>query len=177
MTTPSYRLIDYTLRPAKFAERKMLCDMLSRLKAFGSLENYWYIGFGSIWFADCVLFHRTLGIEHMISIEKETAHKARFVFNKPYRSIELNMGNSAQILPNLDCWGLRSIIWLDYDDPLSPSILDDVRTVATRAGSGTALIVTVQAQKPQYTTHRISGSLTGRFGMVICHARSASSGS
>ncbi len=31
--------------------------------------------------------------------------------------------------------------------------------------------------RPQYTPHWISGSLTGPFGMVVCHAMSASSGS
>ena len=144
--TASYRLVDYSLRSAKFAERKMLCEMLGRLKVFGSLESYRYIGFGSIWFADCVLFHRALGIEKLISIERERDHEERFRFNNPFRGIELKMDDSSTVLPSLD-WSLRSIIWLDYDDPLSPSILDDVRTVATRAQPGTALIVSVQTQK------------------------------
>ncbi|WCT76315.1 O-methyltransferase [Novosphingobium humi] len=144
--TASYRLIDYSVRPAKFAERKMLGELLARLKVFGSLETYRYIGFGSIWFSDCVLFHRVLGIEHMVSIERELQHEERFQFNNPYRGIEIRMGESADILPGLD-WSQRSIAWLDYDDPLSPSILDDIRTISTRAGAGTALIVSVQAQK------------------------------
>ena len=144
--TASYRLIDYSLRSAKFAERKMICEMLARLKVFGSLESYRYVGFGSIWFADCVLFHRSLGIEKMISIERETDHEDRFIFNNPYRGIELKMEDSSTVLPTLP-WDLRSIVWLDYDDPLSPSILDDVRTVASRASPGTALIVSVQTQK------------------------------
>ena len=141
----SYRLIDYSLRPAKFAERKMLCEMFGRLRVFGSLEHYRYVGFGSIWFADCVLFHRSLGIQELISIERQLAHESRFVFNNPYGAIDLRMGTAADVLPNLD-WTHRSIVWLDYDDPLSPSILDDIRTVATRARSGTALVISVQAQ-------------------------------
>lgn len=144
--TASYQLIDYSVRPAKFAERKMLSEMLGRLKVFGSLETYRYVGFGSIWFSDCVLFHRALGIEHMVSIERELEHEARFEFNNPYRGIELRMGESTDVLPGLD-WNQRSIVWLDYDDPLSPAILDDVRTVATRASPGTALIVSVQSHK------------------------------
>ena len=144
--TASYQLIDYSLRPAKFAERKMLCDMFSCLKVFGSLESYRYVGFGSIWFSDCILFHRTLGIEQIISIEKEYTHEACFTFNNPYRGIELRMGTAAEVLPGLE-WNHRSIVWLDYDDPLSPSILDDTRTVATRASPGTALIISVQTQK------------------------------
>ena len=144
--TASYRLIDYSLRPAKFSERKMLCELFSRLRAFGSLESYRYIGFGSIWFSDCVLFHRVLGIEDIISIERERDHKVRFEFNNPYRGIKLQMGTAADVLPSLD-WSHRTITWLDYDDPLSPSILDDVRTVAARAVTGTALAVSVQAER------------------------------
>ena len=143
--TASYRVIDYSLRPAKFAERKMLAEALARLRVFGSLRTYRYVGFGSIWYADCVLFHRVLGIEEIVSIERERNHEERFVFNKPYRGIELRMDDSAVVLPSLD-WGHRMIVWLDYDDPLSPAILDDVRTVATRAYPGTALIVSVQAE-------------------------------
>ena len=144
--TASYRLINYSLRPAKFAERKMLAEALARLRVFGSLRTYRYVGFGSIWYADCVLFHRTLGIEQLISIEREQDHEDRFLFNKPYHGIELRMDDSAAVLPNLD-WGHRTIVWLDYDDPLSPAVLDDVRTVAGRACPGTALIVSVQAEK------------------------------
>lgn len=144
--TASYRLIDYTLRPAKYAERKMLAEALTNLRVFDSLKKYCYVGFGSIWYADCVLFHHALGIERIISIEKEKNHKDRFEFNNPYRGIELRMDEAAVVLPGLD-WSQRKIIWLDYDEPLSPSILDDIRTVSTRACSGTALIVSVQAEK------------------------------
>ena len=144
--TASYRLIDYTLRPAKHAERKMLAEAFANLRVFGSLRTYRYVGFGSIWYADCILFHRALGIEQIISIEREQNHEDRFKFNKPYGGIELRMGEAAAVLPNLD-WSHRTIVWLDYDDPLSPAILDDVRTVSTRACPGTALVVSVNAEK------------------------------
>ena len=142
---PSYHLIDYSLRSAKFAERKMLCEMFGRLTVFAPLEKYCYIGFGSIWFADCVLFHRTLGIKQLISIEEKGHHKKRFEFNIPYQGIELRMAHSSNVLQNLD-WNQRTIIWLDYDDQLSPSILDDVDMVTEKAQSGTALVVSVQTQ-------------------------------
>ena len=143
---PSYRIIDYSLRPAKFAERKMLCELFSRLKSFGTLESYRYIGFGSIWFADCVAMHRTLGINDIISIEREIDEEDRFIFNNPYKGISLVMGEAADVLPGLE-WNQRSVIWLDYDDFLSPATLDDVRTVASRAATGTALAVSVQAEQ------------------------------
>lgn len=144
--TASYELIDYSLRPAKFAERKMLCEFFSRLRVFGALESYRYIGFGSIWYTDCILFHRALGISDIISIESQIIHEERFRFNNPLRGISLLMGEASDILPTLD-WDIRSIIWLDYDDPLNLSILEDIRTVASRARSGTAFVVSVQAEK------------------------------
>ena len=45
---PSYRLVDYSLRPAKFAERKMLCELFSRLPPFSPMQQYRYVGLGSI---------------------------------------------------------------------------------------------------------------------------------
>ena len=48
----SFERIDYSLRPAKHAERRMLCDVFRRLKPFGPVEDYVYVGFGSVWFSD-----------------------------------------------------------------------------------------------------------------------------
>jgi hypothetical protein len=80
----------------------------------------------------------------MISIEREVAHRDRFIFNRPFGGVDLRFGPSGTEIPKID-WKLRTICWLDYDDPLSPAILDDVRTVATRASDGSALVVTVQS--------------------------------
>ncbi|MGO4480309.1 O-methyltransferase [Rhizobium sp. 2TAF27] len=148
--TASYRLIDYSIRPAKHAERKMLCEAFRRLSKFGAVEHYQYVGFGAIWFADFTLFHRALGINRMFCIEREVVHRPRFEFNRPFGGIELMFGHSAQELPKIN-WANRTICWLDYDDPMSLSILADVSTVAAKACSGSAFVVSVQAQnKPMY---------------------------
>lgn len=143
--TASYRLIDYSIRPAKHAERKMLCEAFRRLSKFGTVEHYQYVGFGAIWFADFTLFHRALGINRMYCIEREVEHRTRFEFNRPFGGIELMFGHSAQELPKIN-WANRTICWLDYDDPMSLSILSDVRTVAAAACSGSAFVVSLQAQ-------------------------------
>ena len=36
--------INYTLRPAKHVERKMLCETFARLSALDNLRNFRYIG-------------------------------------------------------------------------------------------------------------------------------------
>lgn len=125
----------------------MMTDAFRRLSKFASVESYQYVGFGSVWFSDFSLFHRQLGIEKMISIERMTAHRERFVFNAPFGGVELRFGDSARELPNID-WSLRTLAWLDYDDPLNPSMLDDVRTIAAKAIGGSLLAVSIQCQQP-----------------------------
>jgi hypothetical protein len=143
--TASFKKIDYSLRPAKHAERRMLCDVFRRLRPFGLIEDYVYIGFGSIWFADFSLFHRSLGIKNMISIEHVETARERIEENKPFR-IPVDYRASNEVLPELD-WSKKNFIWMDYDDPLSTSMLSDMRVLASHAGSGTVLAVSVQCTK------------------------------
>ncbi|WP_368622617.1 O-methyltransferase [Paraburkholderia sp. BR13444] len=142
---PSFRKINYSVRPAKATERRMLGELFRRLYPFERVENYRYIGFGSVYFSDFQIVHRALGIDDMVSIERDTNAKECFEFNKPFRSIDLKFGESEDILPTLQ-WDKRSIVWLDYDGRLNSSVLSDVATFCANAGSGSVLIVSVNAQ-------------------------------
>ena len=144
MATVSYRKFNYRVRPAKSIERKMLCETLLRLSFFEPIENYRYIGFGSTTFADFILFHKTLGIKDMISIEKRETDKARFEFNKPFDCIDMRYGDSNEVLPSL-AWETKTIVWLDYDGFLTDSVLQDVAYTSMNLISGSILIVTVNA--------------------------------
>lgn len=141
----SFRKINYSLRPAKHAERRMLGDVFRRLANFDSLEDYVYVGFGSVWFSDFVLYHKTLGIRDMLSIEQASGARDRFESNRPF-NIEIVFQNSKTALPKLN-WKRRQIIWLDYDDTLSPDMLHDARTVAANARSGSILAISVQCNQ------------------------------
>jgi hypothetical protein len=124
----------------------MMCDAFRRLK-FGSIESYQYVGLGSVYFSDFLLFHRSLGIDKMVSIEADTENdvnkKARFSDNLPFSNIEIRWGLTNTELPKVDL-DLRTIAWLDYDDKLSRSILDDVRNFSQRAASGSVFVISVQ---------------------------------
>lgn len=147
-----YEKIDYRLRPAKHVERKMLAEVLARVfPYFGDASSYQYIGFGSIYFADFHLFHKTFGITNMVSIERDVDRSERFTFNLPFRCIDLHFGDSTEVLPTLP-WNTRTIIWLDYEDPLDKNILSDISTVITKAQSGSILIVTMNAY-PLFELH------------------------
>ena len=92
----SYREVNYALRPAKSVERKMLVDVFQRLSAFDDIHNYRYIGFGSIYFSDFLLFHRTLGFTKMLSIEntRTAEEQDRIKLNRPYGFIQTEFGHS-----------------------------------------------------------------------------------
>jgi hypothetical protein len=143
--TASFEKIDYSLRPAKYAERRMLRDIFRRLSIFDQPENYNYVGFGSVWFSDFILFHRALGVRNMVSIEKAVGARARIEDNLPFR-IALDFRHSNTALTKLD-WNPRQFVWLDYDDALRPEMFKDIRTVVARARSGSLLAVTVQCNQ------------------------------
>lgn len=141
----SYERIHYGLRPAKNVQRKMLVDAFRRLSEFGSIDSYRYIGFGSTYFSDFSLFHKALGIRNMISIERDVSNRKRFEFNCPFKCIRIAFGNSSDVLPTLG-WNARTILWLDYDGTLEPSVLADVRFFCASAITGSVIVVTVNAE-------------------------------
>lgn len=147
---PSYELINYSLRPAKHIERKMMLEVIRTLSVFGSLTAYRYIGFGSIYFSDFYLFHKQLGINEMISVEKEQGDEGRFNFNRPFSCIQIQFGYSTDILPSLS-WDTRTIIWLDYDGTLNKDVIADIRFASSNLAMGSMLIITVNAEPEKDT--------------------------
>ena len=144
----SYERIHYGLRPAKNVQRKMLAEAFRRLSEFGSLESYRYVGLGSPYFNDFILFHKSLGIRQMISIERDVGNRRRFEFNRPFNCVQMNFGESTEVLPRLS-WLTKTILWLDYDGTLEPSVFADVKLFCASAVSGSVLIVTVNAEPVQ----------------------------
>jgi hypothetical protein len=150
---PSFEKFNYSLRPAKNVERKMLCEAMSRLSRIAPLPYYQYVGFGSIGFVDFSLFHQRLGVRDMVSIEADDRAKSRAKFNRPYSCIQMKWGYSHEILPKLK-WTKRSIIWLDYDVPINPNVLSDVATVASSVKSGSMLVITIDAVPKEIDTEK-----------------------
>lgn len=141
----SFELIDYRLRPAKYAERLMVAEFAARSR-FHISADYQYIGLGSVYFTDFKLFHRSLGISKLISIESSTIED-RFRFNKPFNHITLTFGSTGEVLPGLD-WTVPSIVWLDYDGQLSKDKLFDIDLLVRKVRSGSLLFFSINAEKP-----------------------------
>jgi hypothetical protein len=126
----------------------MVVEACRRLIEFAPLGEYQYVGFGGIEFLDFSLFHRSLGIHKMTSIEMDTNAAERFKYNVPFRSIKLIMGQSSEVLTSDVDWGGLSIIWLDYTDRLNESVLSDTELVCSRIRPGSVLFVTMNAHNP-----------------------------
>jgi len=143
--TASFEKIDYSIRPAKHTERRMLSEVFRRLWPFQSISEYVYVGFGAIAFSDFILFHRNLGVRDMVSIERDPDGIERVRENVPF-DIKIDNRPASQVLPELD-WQRRHIFWLDYDDSLVPDMLLDSGIVATNAVSGTILAISFNCHR------------------------------
>lgn len=141
----SYERINYSIRPAKCIERKMLCESFRRLSIFGKVESYSYVGFGSTYFSDFSLFHRALNINNMISIERDEKQKDRFEFNRPFRCINMEYGSSNVVLEGIN-FEVRSILWLDYDGRLDKEVLLDINSFCSKAAPGSVIVISVNAE-------------------------------
>lgn len=144
MPAGSYQKINYSLRPSKSIERKMLAEAMQRMSCFGRLGAYRYVGFGSTYFSDFKLFHKLLGIKKMVSIEEDESNQDRFKFNRPFSCVRMEFGKSTSVLPKLS-WREKNIVWLDYDGMLNSDVLNDVSFCCTNLQSGSMLLVSVNA--------------------------------
>lgn len=146
--TESYRKVQYELRPAKQVERRMIIDALKKLTLVGfEIEDYNYVGFGSIYFVDFILFHKFLGIDNMLSVEHSTAIEKRVLFNKPYDFIKIEMKPVGEVIPTLSP-DIKYILWLDYDMIIDNDLLEDVRMASTYLPVGSILLITVDVEPP-----------------------------
>jgi len=146
--TRSYLKVAYDLRPAKQVERRMLIDAFQRLAAAGfSISDYQYTGFGSIYFVDFILFHKLLGIENLLSVEWDERIARRVNFNVPFKGVRVKIAAIGDVIPTLSA-ELRHIVWLDYDDLIRESQLQDVAEATSTLSTGSIVLITVDAEPP-----------------------------
>jgi hypothetical protein len=143
----SYHSVHYLLRPAKNIQRKMLCQLFQRLGRYHRIEDYRYVGFGSVYFGDFVLFHRALGISHMTTIEGNAADEERFRFNAPFKCIDFLFGRSSEKLDAVSWDDRPTIVWLDYDYGLEESVLFDVKLAVRRAQPLSVFLITIDGEQ------------------------------
>ena len=151
---PSFDIVNYSLRPSKSIQRQVVFEGIRSLKACLHLADMVYIGFGSIWFTDFGMAHKSLGIIDMISMERNIVGYKRARYNAPYASVRIIRGNSWTILPRLcnrpSINARPWVVWLDYDRSFDEEVRDDVRSLITGAPDDTIFLVTVDAREVGY---------------------------
>ena len=147
--SPSALRVAYELRPAKQVERRMLLDGLQRLMVAGfNLREYQYTGMGSLYFVDYILFHKFLGIQKLVCVERDRSLLSRMEFNKPSALIEVISGAIGDVLPDLDR-RQKHLVWLDYDQRLDQSIAQDLHLAVASVPPGSIILITVDAKPPE----------------------------
>ena len=68
---PSFKNINYMFRPKKQIERKIFIELFQKIQHAldTNISEYQYIGLGSIYYYDFILFHKYLKIRDMISLD------------------------------------------------------------------------------------------------------------
>ncbi|MGN9402675.1 O-methyltransferase [Pseudomonas syringae pv. aptata] len=162
----SFEAINYSLRPNKCVERKIIFETLMGLSSNFDFTRYQYLGMGSMWFVDFILAHKNLGIEELVSFELEE-HSPRAIFNRPYSNIRIFPGPVAEGIATID-WTKPAIVWLDYDcGPENSAVFDDSAEVSSKIASGSILMVTVNAHMGRIPAQNAEGEkLTRHQGLA-----------
>jgi hypothetical protein len=143
----SFDYVNYSIRPNKTIERKLVFSCLTGLTRGFPLREYRYIGMGSMWFVDFVLAHKILGITRMTSMERPGFAYDRALFNAPFKCIDVKEGETTRVLSELPLGETPVLGWLDYDGSLTPSVLADIAILVEQCASNSILLVTANAHK------------------------------
>ncbi|NUG32830.1 O-methyltransferase [Acinetobacter baumannii] len=157
--------INYSVRPGKSIERKMIRDILSRLFVFYPLKEYQYIGFGSKYFTDFTLFHKSINLKKMISLEQDIENSERYNFNKPFQCIEICFEKSSEWLMAKEEISEPSIVWFDYDSSFDQAMVDDCCNLARKLNSGSvfALSFNYTAPKEDFLSRKFPDSTVNQY--------------
>lgn len=151
---PSFDAVNYSLRPNKTIQRGLVFDGLRVLSTGMPWKDAVYVGFGSIWFTDFVMAHKRLGVNRMISIEANEIGYRRASYNRPFRTVDVRMGLSFDLIPEFyedeDLSSRPWLVWLDYDSELTEDILAELRGLVERAPDDSVMVITVDASEKHY---------------------------
>jgi putative O-methyltransferase len=143
--TDSFKQFDYALRPSKQVERKAMIEVLLSLSKAGyPIPEYGYLGFGSIYYVDFIMFHKYLFINKMVCIEWGDVEQ-RMRFNKPFKFVKLKLMPLSSYIPGIRPRE-RILAWLDYDRPLDPEMMQDIDGMCSRLAPKSIFIVTTDAR-------------------------------
>lgn len=145
---PSFEKVNYSIRPNKNVERKLMLETIERINERIPLDNHKYIGMGSLWFVDFIMMHRRLGLADLVSFERPTrANRARF--NRPYACIRVDPRDFADYIDSAKQIRKPLIAWVDSDEKWNSPIVGQVITLAGLAPANSLIVLTLDATIPE----------------------------
>ena len=137
--------IAYHQRQYKNIDRLLLLEILNRINRYIKIFEYSYIGFGGSYLEDFKLIHMSLGLNKLISIEKNSNTYLRQKFNQPLECINCHKISSSDYIAEYNIKG-NAIIWLDYVRPAElREQLGEIQTLIKKLIPGDILKVTFNA--------------------------------
>lgn len=152
---PSFKAINYMLRLKKQIERKILIEYFQSMRheLDINISEYRYIGLGSVYYYDFILFHKYLNIRDMVSLDDKKYPK-RFEFNIPFDFITFKNMSTTKFLSDNEL-NKKSFIWFDYDSSLiryhkdlksftrNERIFDDIQIITNKSKELDIFVFTV----------------------------------
>ena len=160
---PSFQQINYMLRPRKQVERKIIIELFQELQTVLGIDikDYQYIGLGSVYYYDFILFNKFLKITDMVSLDRESCVR-RFEFNKPFDFVKFINLHTTNFLNSEPAQSDKNrFVWLDYDSKLisyldtrrrfilTKYILEDIGIVSRKSNENDLFILTVNRDIPR----------------------------
>lgn len=142
----SKKHIDYSSRMKKNIERKMICDLLERIGKVYSLKEYNYIGMGSYYFSDFILFYKQFGFTQMTSIEHDKQNMSRYEFNRPFKNIDIQFMTTSKYFEKYNPQSTKHFIWLDYTDGIESYMLNDIDRIFRKENVGSFVAVSLKCE-------------------------------
>lgn len=177
----SFEKINYIFRPKKQIERKILIELFQKIQNTLNINisEYQYIGLGSIYYYDFILFHKYLNIRDMVSLDDKKDYN-RFEFNKPFDFITFKNMSTTNFLLNDDL-DKKSLIWFDYDSSLirynkgkktflnTETIFEDVKIITKKSKELGLFILTVniKIQETLFDSPRFKQAFTNEYGEYL----------
>lgn len=135
----SYLFLDFAGKTHKRVCRKIMCRLAVSLAQCleGTLD---YIGMGSLFYEDFLMFYASGCIRNMTSIEcmldrdgefDELKYR-RFLLNRPYDSIRLLPLTVREAVDQLS-FDENCLVWFDYDSTIKRETIEDIAEVIRKA--------------------------------------------
>jgi len=119
MSAARFSLPPFQLRPNKFVDRMLFLDLVAQIAGIRGAQNYAYLSMGAKFLHDHHSVYRRVGIDNLISFDRDGDDIKRQKFNRPTSRMTCLELDSADLPDQIDeLRGDKNVaVWLDFTSP------------------------------------------------------------